>query len=123
MIRGVRKISSSDLLSLTMSRRNRRPRNGRSPRNGTFSTPLFWELVYTPPMTIVSPSVTSTLALTSFLLIAGWPATEFPKSGSSLVTLTSMITRLSGVICGVTSSERAASFHSTFVWPSALTVE
>ena len=37
MIRGVRKISSSVLLSAVTSRRNIRPSNGRSPRKGTFS--------------------------------------------------------------------------------------
>src|SRR5690606_34492836 len=53
MMRGVMKTSNSALLSLTMSRRNTRPRNGRSPRNGTFSTPLVWVLENTPPITMV----------------------------------------------------------------------
>ncbi|MNO03653.1 hypothetical protein D3C81_2244210 [compost metagenome] len=66
---------------------------------------------------MVSPSVTRTLALTSFLRIGGTLFSALTKSGSSLVTLTSMITLPSGVICGVTSSDSDASRKAIEVAP------
>ncbi|MNT96491.1 hypothetical protein D3C72_2385980 [compost metagenome] len=71
-------------------------------------------------MTTVSPSLTSTLALTSFLLMGGTPFRALAKSGASLVTFTSMMMRLSGVICGVTSSDSAASLKEVLVAPLEL---
>ncbi|MNN81575.1 hypothetical protein D3C81_1984140 [compost metagenome] len=71
-------------------------------------------------MTMVSPSAASTLALTSFLSIGGTPLTALEKSGASLVTLTSITTRLSGVICGVTSRASAASLNEVVVAPLEL---
>ncbi|MCY1551027.1 hypothetical protein D9M68_873260 [compost metagenome] len=71
---------------------------------------------------MVSPSATRTLALTSFLLIAGTPPVDAvtEKSGASLVTLTSIMMRLSGVICGVTSNDKAASLNEVLVAPLEL---
>ena len=71
-------------------------------------------------MTMVSPSATRILALTSFLRMVGTPFTSLVKSGSSLVTMTSMITWLSGVICGVTSRDNTASAKAVVVAPLEL---
>src|SRR5690606_7823373 len=75
MIRGVRNTSSSVLFSKVRSRRKARPTIGRSPRKGTFSCPVCVSLEKTPPITMVSPSATRILAVTSFLLMVGAPFT------------------------------------------------
>jgi hypothetical protein len=71
-------------------------------------------------MTMVSPSLTRILAFTSFLLIGGTPFSARSKSGASLVTFTSTMIRLSGVICGVTSRDSAASLNEVLVAPLEL---
>ncbi|MNN26381.1 hypothetical protein D3C81_1398840 [compost metagenome] len=60
------------------------------------------------------------MAFTSFLLIGGTPFSWLAKSGASLLTFTSMMMRLSGVICGVTSSDSDASLNDTDVAPLEL---
>src|SRR5690554_4487504 len=75
MIRGVRNTSSSVLLSYSTFRRNARPTTGRSPRKGTLSKAFCDSLENTPPITMVSPSATRILALTSFLRMVGTPLT------------------------------------------------
>ncbi|MNJ79785.1 hypothetical protein D3C77_779210 [compost metagenome] len=52
--------------------------------------------------------------------MGGTPFRALAKSGASLVTFTSMMMRLSGVICGVTSSDSAASLNEVEVAPLEL---
>ena len=66
-----------------------------------------------PPMTVVSPSLTSTCVAARCVSIGGMPLTERLKSGDSLATLIRMITVPAAVICGVTFSVSAASRNDT----------
>ena len=64
---GVTKISSSALLLVWLRFLNRLPRIGMSPRNGTLDRSCWSLNSYTPPITTVWPSSTSTAVLTSRL--------------------------------------------------------
>src|SRR5919198_274049 len=68
-----------------------------------------------PPMTVVSPSFTSTWVLASFRWMAGWPlAPVLEGSGWLFSALIAMRMLPSWVMCGVTSSDRRASTKVVF---------
>ncbi|MNC87771.1 hypothetical protein D3C83_35270 [compost metagenome] len=66
-----------------------------------------------PPITVVSPSATSTCVLARWVSIGGMPPTARLKSAAELSTTMRMITVLAAVICGVTRSTSAASRNVT----------
>src|SRR3954464_10136624 len=73
-----------------------------------------------PPMTVVSPSLTSTSVFASRRLIEGWPLAPVSCGfGWLLVTFTRIWTEPSCVTCGVTLSSRRASMKVVFT-PAAL---
>ena len=76
-------------------------------------------LIFIPPITTISPSLTSSLVVISFVLIPGSsdPATAV---GESLLTLISNNTFPSPIMLGVTVSASAASLNSVVVVPSVL---
>ena len=66
-----------------------------------------------PPITVVSPSATSTVVTARCVSIGGMPLTARLKSGVAFSRNTRMITVFDAVICGVTLSVSAASLKLT----------
>ena len=81
---GVTNISSSTLSSVLEVFLNKAPIHGSSLRKGTPSTWRFRTVSYTPPNTTVSPLLTSTWVLTSFLSMLGMP---LPANETSQILL------------------------------------
>ena len=89
-----------------------------SPSNGTLVTSLLMVSSKMPPITAVSPLLTMICVTTFRLSIAG--ATPPPACGTnwateSLEISTVMMIRLSGVICGVTSSFSSAGTNAVLI--------
>ena len=61
-----------------------------------------------PPITVVDPSVTCTVVVALWELIAGVPNVTCVKSGDELVSAICMITVFDTVICGVTCRLKSA---------------
>ena len=66
-----------------------------------------------PPITVVCPSVTSTVVLARCVLIGGMPLTARLKSACAFSSAIFMMTVPAEVICGVTFSVSAASLNVT----------
>src|SRR5690606_8768322 len=121
--RGVTMISSSALLLLLPRFLNRLPMTGRSARNGTLDRSDWSRNSYTPPMTTVWPSSTSTEVVTWRVAICGtWPTPVCTKpERSSFCTSMFRNTRPSAVMVGVTFICRIASLNCTLgrlpCWP------
>ena len=84
---------------------------------GVFVLVLFFVFFLIPPITTISPSVTSSFVLISLVDIPGSsaPAISF---GASLFTCISNKTFPSPIILGVTVKAKAASLNSVVVVPS-----
>jgi len=66
-----------------------------------------------PPMTVVSPLLTSTCVSARCVSIGGIPLTARLKSGAEFSIAMRMITVFAAVICGVTRNVNAASRNDT----------
>ena len=92
------------------------------PKTGTLLTPgvplLVSEMIFflIPPITTISPSLTKSLVIISFVFILGSSAS--PATAVSLLTLISKSTFPSPMMLGVTVNESAASLNSVVVVPS-----
>src|SRR5262249_42217031 len=112
-MRGVMKISSSWSFVLVVSRLNSHLISGTLPRPGVLSVWYCSFETNTPPMTVVWPSLTSTLVFARCVLIGGMPLTARVKSAWLFSSEMFMITVPAAVICGVTLSVSAASLNVT----------
>src|SRR5688572_25364886 len=98
MIRGVMKMRSSRLSSVTSSRLNSKPRSGTRLSPGVRDCVVCSVLRKMPPMTVVSPLATRTEVFARCVLIGGLPSIAREKSGEPFSTTMRMITVLADVI-------------------------
>ena len=111
------KISNSFNSSVLFLLLNKFPTTGTLPNPGVFVLVLLMVFFLIPPITTISPSLTKSFVVISFVEIPGSsaPAIVF---GASLLTWISNRTFPSPMILGVTVKESAASLNSVVVVPS-----
>src|SRR5580658_103043 len=117
---GVMKINSSVLLLIFIVLLNRLPSTGMSAKNGTLLAAKDLVVSRMPPSTTVWPSLTSTWVMISRVSIEGTEppvalVTCWPTASSEMSR--SRITRLSGVISGVTLRDSTAFLNWVVVAP------
>src|SRR3990170_5542172 len=106
---GVMKIRSSVWESMTDLLLKNHPSTGMSFRKGMPFSWLFLSVMTIPPMTVVSPSLTRTSVMDSFLFMEGLPSLVVKVPIEFLDAFIFIITLPSGVMCGVTVRLRLAS--------------
>ena len=113
------KINSSTSSSVLFLLLNKFPTTGTLLAPGVLLFSLFIVFFLIPPITTISPSLTSSLVRISLVFIPG-SSEPGTSTAESLLTLISNKTLPSPIILGVTVNAKAASLNSVVVVPSAV---